>query len=163
MARKNLTSERLRQVEDRLTQIEERLRRVPESPTSFWARWLEFRLGAVAARGLSPVNPADEGQLIAPLERAIEPWKYLVRRAHPWRKQLYLKGRNLTARQLVGGIRANQFDEPTAATNYRLPVEAVREALAYVAQNAKLLEEEAEIELLMLKREGVTGGPRPVS
>ena len=96
-------------------------------------------------------------------EAAVEPWQYLVRRQHPWRKQLYVKGRNMTARQLVGSMKANQLDEEAAAADYHLPVEAVREALAYCDTNKELLETEAEIERLMLKRGGVARGPRPVS
>jgi len=96
-------------------------------------------------------------------EAAVEPWQYLVRRQHPWRKQLYVKGRNMTARQLVGSMKANQFDEQAAAADNRVPVEAVREALAYVESNRELLETEAEIERLMLKRGGVARGPQPVS
>ena len=94
---------------------------------------------------------------------AVEPWQYLVRRQHPWRKQLYVKGRNMTARQLVGSMKANQLDEAAAATDNRVPVEAVREALAYVERNRELLETEAEIERLMLKRGEVARGPQPVS
>jgi uncharacterized protein (DUF433 family) len=96
-------------------------------------------------------------------EAALEPWLYLVRRQHPWRKQLYVKGRNMTARQLVGSIQANQLDEEAAAADSHLPVEAVREALVYVERNRELLETEAEIERLMLKRGGVARGPQPVS
>ncbi len=96
-------------------------------------------------------------------EAAVEPWQYLVRRQHPWRKQLYVKGRNMTARQLVGSMKANQLDEAATAADYRLPVEAVRESLAYVEGNREFLETEAEIERLMLKREGVARGPQPVS
>jgi len=96
-------------------------------------------------------------------EAAVEPWQYLVRRQHPWRKQLYVKGRNMTARQLVGSMKANQLDEQAAAADNRVPVEAVREALAYVESNRELLETEAEIERLMLKRGGVARGPQPVS
>jgi uncharacterized protein (DUF433 family) len=96
-------------------------------------------------------------------EAAVETWQYLVRRQHPWRKQLYLKGRNMTARQLVGSMKANDLDEAAAAADYRLPVEAIREALAYVEKNGELLETEAEIERLMLKRAGVARGPQPVS
>jgi uncharacterized protein (DUF433 family) len=96
-------------------------------------------------------------------ETPVEPWQYLVRRQHPWRTQLYVKGRNLTARQLVGGIKANQLDEERAAANYDLPIEAVREALVYVEKNKELLETEAEIERLMLKRGGVARGPQPIS
>jgi len=87
-------------------------------------------------------------------EAAVEPWQYLVRRQHPWRKQLYVKGRNMTALQLVGSIKANQLDEEAAAADNRVPVEAVREALAYVERNRELLETEAEIERLMLKVDG---------
>lgn len=96
-------------------------------------------------------------------EAAVQPWQYLVRRQHPWRQQLYVKGRNLTARQLVGSMKANQLDEAAAAADYRLPVESVREALAYVERNNELLEPEAEIERLMFKRGGVSRGPQPVS
>src|SRR5712692_10594979 len=96
-------------------------------------------------------------------EAAVEPWQYLVRRQHPWRKQLYVKGRNITARQLVGSMKANQLDEQAVAGDYHLDVEAVREALAYCENNKELLETEAEIERLMLKRGGVARGPQPVS
>jgi hypothetical protein len=58
----------------------------------------------------------------------------------------------MTARQLVGSMKANQLDEAAAAADYRLPVEAVREAVAYVESNRELLEAEAEIERLMLQR-----------
>ena len=69
----------------------------------------------------------------------------------------------MTARQLVGSMKANQLDEAAAAADYHLPVEAVREALGYVESNRELLETEAEIERLMLKRGGVARGPQPVS
>ncbi len=90
-------------------------------------------------------------------ETAVEPWQHLVRRQQPWRQQLYVKGRNLTARQLVGAMKVNQLDE-AAAADYRLPVEAVREAVAYVEQNRELLETEAEIERLMHQREANARG-----
>lgn len=96
-------------------------------------------------------------------EASVEPWQWLVRRQHPWRKQLYVKGRNMTARQLVGSMKANQLDEAAAAADYRLPVEADREALGYVQGNRELLETEAEIERLMLKRGGIARGPQSVS
>ena len=96
-------------------------------------------------------------------ETPIEAWQFLVRRQHRWRMQLYIKGRNLTARQLVGSINANQLDEQKAAANFHLPIEAIREAIAYVAKNRELLEAEAEIERLMRKREGVGCVPQPVS
>lgn len=69
----------------------------------------------------------------------------------------------MTARQFVGSINANKFSEEAAASNYRLDVEAIREAFAYVEQNKDLLETEAEIERLMLKRREVVRGPQPLS
>lgn len=96
-------------------------------------------------------------------EVAVEPWQYLVRRQHPWRQQLYVKGRNMTARQLVGSMKANQLDEAAAAADHRVPIEAVREAVAYIESNRELLETEAEIERLMLKRGGAARGPQAVS
>ena len=79
------------------------------------------------------------------------------------RKQLYVKTRTRTARQLVGGIKANKMDEAQAADNYQLPVEAIREALAYVETNGELLAIEGEIERLMLKQGDVARGPQAVS
>jgi hypothetical protein len=165
MPRKNATSERLDKLEERLSRIEEAFGHFPEAPpASFWARFLAFRW---------PFSPfiywfprarlPGKDQLTETGEVTVEPWKYLVRRPHPWRRQLYLRGRNMTARQLVGGIGANKLDAEKAAVNYQLPVEAIREALAYVEEYKSLLADEAEIERLMLKREGVSRGPQPVS
>jgi uncharacterized protein (DUF433 family) len=69
----------------------------------------------------------------------------------------------MTARQLVGSIKANDLDEKQAAQNYHLTVEAIREAIAYVEQNKELLETETEIERLMIKRTEVSRGPQAVS
>ncbi len=144
MARKSATAERLDELDERLSRVEELLRLHPEArPT----------------RG----NLVGTGPLTRTGETSVDPWKHLVRRPHPWRKQLYLRGKNLTARQLVGGMRANQLDEEAAAANYGLPVEAIQESLAYVEENKSLLADEAEIERLMLKREGVSRGPQPLS
>lgn len=98
-----------------------------------------------------------------PIETPAEGWQYLVHRRHPWRRQLYIAGRNMTARQLVGSMLANQMDAEQVAADFHLPVEAVREALAYVEANKELLATEAEIERLMLQRGGVARGPQPVS
>ena len=69
----------------------------------------------------------------------------------------------MTARQLVGSMKANQLDEEAAAAaDNHVPVEAVREARAYVESNGDLLETEAEIERLMLKRGGAARSPHPV-
>src|SRR5256885_2282655 len=70
---------------------------------------------------------------VSPLEFSVEPWKHLVARVHPWRRQLYLEGRNMTVRQLVGGIFANKHTEESAAADFDLPVECIREQLALFA------------------------------
>jgi hypothetical protein len=165
MPRKNATSERLDQFEERLSRIEEAVRHLQEvAPSSFWTRLLDFRRQlAFLFYGFPLGFHSGKGQLTLTGEIAVEPWKHLVRRPHPWRKQLYLRGRNMTARQLVGGMRANSMDEEKASANYRVSVEGVREALAYVEENRTLLEAEAEIELLMLKREGLSREPQSVS
>ena len=105
----------------------------------------------------------DKSKRIEAKETTVTPWRFLVRRQHPWRKQLYIKGRNLTARQLVGAIQANAWTEKAAATNYRLPVHAIRESLAYVKESTELLQAEAEIERLMHQRESTRHADQPVS
>ena len=63
--------------------------------------------------------PTDAGssaqETQGPRETPAPPWKYLVVRNHPWRKQLYIKGRNMTVRHLVGTVKANRFTEEEAA------------------------------------------------
>jgi uncharacterized protein (DUF433 family) len=95
-------------------------------------------------------------------EGPVAPWAYLVARPHPWRRQLYLKGRNLTVRQLVGTVKANGWGEEEAASNLDLPVEAIREALRYAAENEELLTFETAYENLMLARKGYGRGTRAV-
>jgi hypothetical protein len=95
-------------------------------------------------------------------EVPVEPWKHLVWRKHPWRKQLSLKGRKITARQFVGAARAHEWDEQEAAKQFDLPVEAAREAFAYAADNAELLEAEVLYERMLVERKGEKDVP-PVS
>jgi uncharacterized protein (DUF433 family) len=96
-------------------------------------------------------------------ETPVEPWKYLVARRHPWRKQLFIKGRNMTVRQLIGGIKANKFTDEQAAANYHLPEEAIREAFAYFEANPEVIDLDAAQERYLLSLEGGRGrGPESV-
>jgi uncharacterized protein (DUF433 family) len=104
--------------------------------------------------GQDPVN--------APPELPVPGWKHLVMRKHPWRRQLFLAGRNLTVRQLVNTAKVNDRSEDEAAQNLDLPVEAIREAFRYANENAKLLAAEAEYEGLWLARRGYGRGTRAV-
>jgi uncharacterized protein (DUF433 family) len=103
---------------------------------------------------------ADKSRL--PRETPVEPWQHLVARRHPWRKQLFLKGRNMTARQLVGTVKANKFTEEQAAKDLGLPVEAIREAFAYFDANPEVIELDAAHERYLRKLRGVGRGPQPV-
>ena len=105
----------------------------------------------------------ESGDMEGPRETSVEPWKHLVARRHPWRKQLYIKGRNMTVRQLVGGVKANKFTEEQAAANYHLPVEAIREALAYFEANPEVIALDHATEMYLLSLEGGKGrGPESV-
>src|SRR5437763_3461997 len=42
--------------------------------------------------------PGPERGRTESAESPVVPWRHLVARHHPWRKQLYLKGRNMTVR-----------------------------------------------------------------
>jgi uncharacterized protein (DUF433 family) len=113
--------------------------------------------GSKAATG--KVSQGEGG----PLETPVEPWKHLVARKHPWRRQLYIKGRNMTVRQLVWSARVNKLTEEQAAANYHLPVEAIREAFAYADTNRELLDLEGSYEKYLLSQRGKPRGPQPVS
>src|SRR5438270_3933192 len=103
---------------------------------------------------LVPTDAAER-----PRETPVEPWKHLVARRHPWRKQLYLKGRNVTVRQLLSTVIPNRFTDEQAATDLDLPIEAIREALAYAKENAALLDYETAYERLRLAQRGNRLGP----
>ena len=111
--------------------------------------------------------PTDAGpssqEIDSPRETSAPPWQHLVVRKHPWRKQLYIKGRNMTVRHLVGGIKANKFTEEQAAANYHLPVEAIREALAYFEANPEVIALDHATEMYLISLEGGKGrGPDSV-
>ena len=91
-----------------------------------------------------------------------EHYRYLVAKPDKWRKQLYLKGRNMTVGQLVYSMRANNLSAEEAAADLDLPVEQVREAQAYYEINRDLIEREADEEKQSLLAEGVPLEPAPV-
>ena len=113
---------------------------------------------------LVPIDAEPSSQETqGPRETPAPPWKYLVVRNHPWRKQLYIKGRNMTVRQLVGGVKANKFSDEQTAENYDLPVEAIREALAYFEANPEVIALDHATEMYLLSLEGGKGrGPESV-
>jgi uncharacterized protein (DUF433 family) len=121
---------------------------------------IHAKSGSAGYRAVGGGSPSDKSRL--PRETPVEPWKHLVARRHPWRKQLFLKGRNMTVRQLVGTVKANKFSEVQAAKDLGLPVEAIREALAYFDANPEVIELDAAYERYLRKIRGVGRGPQPV-
>jgi uncharacterized protein (DUF433 family) len=113
---------------------------------------------------LVPTDAGSFGQAThGPGEAAAPPWKYLVVRKHPWRKQLHIKGRNMTVRQLVGTVKASRFTDEEAAKDLHLPVEAIREALAYFEANPEVIALDHATEMYLLSLNGGKGrGPESV-
>lgn len=87
-------------------------------------------------------------------------WQYLVSRPHRWRRQLSVKGRNLTVGQLVGTIRANRLTPEKASEELDLPLAAIQEALAYYQDNRALIELEAAEERRRLAQRGLALEPK---
>src|SRR5216117_1887027 len=81
-------------------------------------------------------------------------WQYLIARPHRWRRQLSIKGRNMTVGQLVSTVRANRLTPEAAAADLDLPVEAIQEALAYYEANRALIQLEAAEERRWLAEQG---------
>lgn len=88
-----------------------------------------------------------------------ETWQYLVERPHPWRRQLYIKGRKLLASTVWRDMIANDMSPEEAADNWDLPLEAIHEAIRYCESHQELLKQEAEEERYRLEQKGVSLEP----
>jgi uncharacterized protein (DUF433 family) len=96
-------------------------------------------------------------------DEVVPRWKYLVARPHAWRRQLVIKGRNITVGQLVSTVRANQLSPEQASADLELPVEAIQEALAYYEENRALIQMEAAEERRWLAEQGYPLEPKDLS
>lgn len=115
-----------------------------------------------------------ESEILSRVERfkelsvpAVEPlifghYQYLIPRPEKGRKQLYLKGRNMTVGQLVYKMRANRLSAEQAAEDMDLPVKQVMEALTYYQIHRELIESEMEEEKQYLLSHGVKLEPGTV-
>jgi uncharacterized protein (DUF433 family) len=81
-------------------------------------------------------------------------YQYLTARAHPWKKQLFLKGRNMTVGQLISTMQANTLTVEEAAEDLDLPIEQIREAVAYYQTHHTLVDLEAREEAARLAAKG---------
>ena len=87
-------------------------------------------------------------------------WQYLESRSSSWRKQLYLKGRKLTAFTVWSDMIANEDTISETSENWDLPIEAVKEAIEYCETHQELLKSEAEEERNYLENRGVILEPK---
>lgn len=101
-------------------------------------------------RKVVSVDPAELTKLTHAVEFASrasvfpgnELYDHLVARPHPWRRQLALKGRNITVGQLVANMRADNLSAEAAADDLGLQLAQVREALAYYEAHHELVDAE---------------------
>ncbi len=87
--------------------------------------------------------------------RALGTWRWLVERPHPWRRQLWVKGRKLLASAVWLDALTNGMGPPEAAQNWDLPQEACEEIFAYCEDNKALIEAEANEERQRLNQANV--------
>jgi uncharacterized protein (DUF433 family) len=84
-------------------------------------------------------------------------WVYLDTKPGSAYRQLFIKGRNIAARTLYGHFMS--AEEPRSpeqiALDYQLPIEAVREAIAYCESNPPELEEDWAAEEAMEEATGM--------
>lgn len=100
------------------------------------------RVVAVAAEDL-PARYAEP--LVPELTDPNDDWTWLVRRPHPWRRQLFLKGTRIGAGDLARTIEVEGWTNEQAADEFGLAIDAVREAQEYLVRHRELvLAEERE-------------------
>lgn len=96
------------------------------------------------------LSTGDRLDLIATLIQSlqsqgeIEDWQYLAKRNHPWRKQLYIKGRKLLASTVWQDTVTNEMSREEAAHNWDLPIDAIDEVFRYCESHQDLLKLEAD-------------------
>ena len=80
-------------------------------------------------------------------------YKYLEPRPKNWRKQLWVKGRNMTVWYLIAAMRTERETVEQTAENFDLPLEAVLEAMHYYALHKDVVEADVEAEKRVLVEE----------
>ena len=92
---------------------------------------------------------------------AFNNYRYLTSRPHPWKKQLFLKGRNMTVGQLISTMEANDLSVEEAAEDLELPAEQIREAQAYYYTHQTLVDLEAREATIRLANKGYLPSDEP--
>lgn len=89
-----------------------------------------------------------------------ENWQYLVARIHPWRNQLYVKGRKLLASTVWQDMITNEMSPQQAAENWDLPLPVIDEVVRYCENHQDLLKLEADEERYRLEAKGASLEPK---
>ena len=110
------------------------------------------------------IYTADRGgnttRLLLPeFESASAGWKYLTPRPHSWKRQLYVKGRRLTAANVWMDMLTNERSVEETAENWELPVEAVEEIVRYCETERALIAMEADEEKQLLHENALSVVP----
>jgi hypothetical protein len=113
----------------------------------------------VLARELAAGKHLYVGERSDTAERLILPeletleggWRWLVSRPHPWRRQLWVKGRKLLASQVWSDMNSNGLTESQSAEDWHLPSEAIEEIVQYCKENAALIALESDEERRRLR------------
>ncbi len=110
-----------------------------------WVIDARLRGKRVVATDNENLPASFEEPVIPGLDALREDWQWLVRRDHPWRRQLWIKGRSIPAGTLARTAEIEGWTPEETAEQFDLPVEAVFEAVRYADQtHALIVAEEAE-------------------
>ena len=82
-------------------------------------------------------------------------YQHLEARPDSWRKQLYLKERNMTVWQVVARMQAHGYSSAEAAEQFDLPLAAVLEAVDYYQRHKDLIDAETAEEGRRLRAAGL--------
>lgn len=108
---------------------------------------------------LQDPSPQDS----SPQNNPTDTWQYLVARPHPWRKQLYIKGKKLLASTVRNDMIANKMSPEQAADNWDIPIAAIEEVMEYCDRHHELIALEAAEEGQRLEAKGVSLEPQPLT
>jgi len=101
--------------------------------------------------------------MIPGLEEAMaNRWMWLVEREHPWRRQLWIKGRNVTAGSIARTMEIEGWTPEQTADQYDLELDTVLEAVRYARDHAALIAAE-EAESRLAAEAAAQAGARVVS
>ncbi len=96
-----------------------------------------------------------ERVVIPDMEALKQPqYRYLVAHSHPWRRQLFVKGRRLPAASVYKDYLVEHRTPAQLANDWSLPLEAVTECIMYCKENQALLEMEAQEDRRRAERKG---------